>query len=90
MPVCSIDAEHKSEERYSKLSLAYTTPDEYQTIEEAIAEFSPLCALEPMIYTSEVSGGRKVIVIEYHDDYCREGGIVFEKIMQKLDIKICT
>lgn len=90
MSVCSMDAEYKSEERYSKLSLAYHTPQEYQTIEDAIAEFSPLCSLEPVIYTSDVSGGRKVIVIEYHDDYCREGGIVFEKIMQKLDIKICT
>lgn len=90
MAVCSIDAEYKSEERYSKLSLAYNTPDEYKDIENAIAEFSPLCSLEPMIYTSDISDGRKVLVIEYHDDYCREGGVVFESIMKKLDIKICT
>lgn len=32
MPVCSIVADHKSEERYTKLSLAYSTEEEHQMI----------------------------------------------------------
>jgi len=89
MAMCSIDAEYKGEERYSKLSLAYATEDEHQRIEDAITECTPKCSLEAMIYTTNISNGRKVIVIEYHDDYNREGGEVFEAIMKKLDITSC-
>ncbi len=86
---CTIDAEYKGEERYSKLSLAYATEEECQQINDAIKEITPSCSLTPSIYNSDVSGGRKVIVIEYHDDYDREAGDVFEKLMTKLGIDKC-
>lgn len=85
----SIIADHKSEERYAKLSLAYTTPEEKEQIERAIEECKGCCSLEPVIYGGDVTGGKKVIAIEYHDDCDRESGEVFEQILCKLGITEC-
>lgn len=90
MSNCSIDAEYKGEERYSKLSLAYATEDERARIEKAIAEITPDHNLTPSIYVSDISDGRKVLVIEYHDDYDREAGKIFERIMKALGITSCN
>lgn len=90
MHTCSIDAEHKGEERYSKLSLAFETEEERQRIEKAISDNVPQCELTPQIYTSDIANGRKVIVIEFHDDYDRSAGAVFEKIMKQLNITKCN
>jgi len=89
MPVCSIYADHKSEERYSKLSLVYSTEEEHQIIEEAISACTPLCSIEANIYGGDVVGGKKMITIEYHDDCDREGGNVFEAIIKQLGIQEC-
>lgn len=89
MSECTIFADHKSEERYSKLSLAYSTPEEKQQIEKAIKEAVVGCSIEPIIYGGDVTGGKKMITIEYHDDCDREGGEVYEKIMCSLGIKEC-
>jgi len=90
MDKCGIDAEYRGEERYSKLSLAYANAEEEKKINDAIEEASAMFAIKPQIYTSGISDGRKVIVVEYHDDYDRDAGEVFEKIMKKLDIKECS
>ncbi len=90
MKQCSIDAEYRGEERYSKLSLAYEGAEEKKKIDDAIQECTAMCtSLTPQVYTSESSNGRKLIVIEYHDDYDRDAGKVFEAIMKQLDIKVC-
>ena len=89
MTQCSIIADHKSEERYTKLSLAYSTPQEKEQIEQAIKECSTGCSIEPIIYGGDVTGGMKMITIEYHDDCDREGGAVYEKILCSLGIKEC-
>lgn len=89
MPVCSIVADHKSEERYSKLSLAYSTEEEHQMIEAAIAECTSLCPLKPNIYGGAVTEGKRMITIEYHDDCDREGGKVYDAIIKKLGIEAC-
>lgn len=90
MTKCGIDAEYRGEERYSKLSLACANSDEEKKINEAIDEIVPQFTIQPQIYTSNISDGRKVIIIEYHDDYDRDAGVVFEKLMKKLDIKECS
>ncbi len=89
MPMCSIIADHKSEERYSKLSLAYTTEEEHQMIEEAIAACTPMCSIQPNIYGGAVTQGKRMVTIEYHDDCDREGGAVFEAIIKRLGIEEC-
>ncbi|MGD9969102.1 MAG: hypothetical protein AB7S65_01480 [Sulfuricurvum sp.] len=89
MPVCSIFADHKSEERYSKLALVYSTDEEKQLIEEAIAKSTGQCTLEPNIYAGDVTNGKRMITIEYHDDCDREGGKVFDQIIAELGIEEC-
>ncbi len=89
MKQCSIDAIYHGEERYSKLSLAYTTEEEHQNIENALKEARKGVELQPQVYTTPVSNGKKVIVIEFHDDYDRNAGAVFDKMLGILDIKCC-
>jgi hypothetical protein len=89
MPVCSIVADHKSEEQYTKLSLAYSTEEEHQLIEKAIEECTPLCSITPNIYGGAVTEGKRMITIEYHGDCDREGGKVYEAIIKQLGIEEC-
>ena len=84
-----IDADFKSEERYAKISISYSTPEELSKIEAALAEAHKEVSLEESTYTTDIADGRKVFVVEYHDDYDREAGKVFEDLMRILNIKEC-
>jgi len=84
-----IDADFKSEERYAKISISYSNEEELHTIENALKEASEGVTLEQSTYTTDITHHRKVFVIEYHDDYDREAGVVFEKLMHILGIKEC-
>jgi len=85
-----IDAEFRSEERFSKLSLAYGDGEEKEkvntVVEKIIAKHSPM---KPETYTCTISNNREVLVIEYHDDNSRESGDIFEEMMKALDITKC-
>jgi hypothetical protein len=85
-----IDADYKGEERYTKISLAYETDEQYRQINDALAKIHEEHELERNIYLTENSSGRKLIVIEYHDDYDREAGAIFEKLMKMLNIERCN
>ena len=89
MPVCSIVADHKSEERYTKLSFAYSNEGEHQLIEKAISECKALCSLASNIFGGAVTEGKRMITIEYHDDCDREGGKVYDAIIKCLGIEEC-
>ena len=84
-----IDADFKSEERYAKISISFSTDAELKKIEEALAEAHKDVSLEESTYTTDIADGRRVFVVEYHDDYDREAGKVFETLMKLLDIKAC-
>jgi hypothetical protein len=85
-----IDAEFRSEERFSKLSLAYEGTEEKtkvnSVVEKIIAKHAPMV---PETYTCTISNNREVLVIEYHDDNSRESGDIFEEIMKELKIDHC-
>jgi len=84
-----IDAEIRSEERFSRLALAYETEKEKECVNDCIEKITAKHPMEPETYTTKVSNGKEVLVIEYHDDSCRESGEIFEEIIKTLDIKIC-
>jgi len=84
-----IDAEYKGEERYTKISLAYSTQEQYKKINGALEKVHEDYSLEQNIYESDIANGRKVIVIEYHDDYDRQAGAIFEELMKTLQIDHC-
>lgn len=85
-----IDAEVKSEEKYSKISIAYEGKEESKlvcsTVEKIIAKYD----IQPEQYTCNISHGREVLVVEYHDDVNRECGDIFEEMLKTLDIKTCS
>jgi hypothetical protein len=78
-----IDADYKGEERYTKISLAYDTEEQYKEINAALAQIHEEHKLDRNVYLTEN------IVIEYHDDYDREAGAIFEKLMKMLNIEQC-
>ena len=85
-----IDAEVRSEEKFSRLSLAYESEDEKQIVEKCINEHTSKHDMKPEMYTTKVANGKEVLVVEYHNDECRECGDIFENILCSLDIKECN
>lgn len=85
-----IDAEFRSEERFSRLALAYESEEEKKCVFECVDKMTKEHGIEPETYTTKVSNGKEVLVIEYHDDNARESGPIFEKMIKALDIKVCS
>jgi len=85
-----IDAEFRSEERFSRLALAYKGEEEKHKINSCIESIIAQYKIKPETYTTAISNDREVLVIEYHDDIDREAGKIFENIMCALDIKQCS
>ncbi len=84
-----IDAEFRSEERFSRLSLAYKGKEEKQRVIECVESIMAQHTMKAETYTTSVSNGREVLVIEYHDDMDRKAGDIFEAMMKALDITEC-
>ncbi len=89
MSIKPIDAEYRGEERYAKISFAYSNDEQYQQIENALAVELKNCDLDHNIYGSDISNGRKVLIIEFHDDYDRQSGQILENLIKKLGITEC-
>ncbi|MEA2091191.1 MAG: hypothetical protein U9O83_02365 [Campylobacterota bacterium] len=85
-----IDAEFRSEERFSRLSLAYKGHEEKEQVTTCIEKIIAKHKMQPETYTTSISKGREVLVIEYHDDMDRKAGDIFEEMMKALDIKECS
>jgi len=85
-----IVAEFRSEERFSRLALAYKGDEERNKVNSCVDKIIVKSTLKPEMHTTAVSGGREVLVIEYHDDLDRECGAIFEEIIKTLDIKVCS
>ncbi len=84
-----IDAEFRSEERFSRLSLAFCNKEEREKVISQVEKIVSKHSLTPDIHFSDISNGRAVMVIEYHDDNNREAGEIFEEIISTLDITSC-
>jgi predicted Co/Zn/Cd cation transporter (cation efflux family) len=86
-----IDAEFRSEERFARLSIAYETEEEKESVNSHVDRIVANYECKPEeIYTTKVSSGKEVLVIEYHDSCDREAGDVFEDIMKSLNITRCS
>ena len=81
-----LDAEFRSEERFSKLSIAYGNDEEKQKVNEEVEKIIAKHDMQPETYTTAVSNGKEVLVIEYADDVARESGAIFEEIIKALKI----
>ena len=85
-----IDAEFRSEERFSRLALAYQGDEEKNKVNKCVDTIVSKHSMKPEIHVTSISNGREVLVIEYHDDMSRESGAIFEEMIKALDIKVCS
>ncbi|MCD6258873.1 MAG: hypothetical protein RBR54_00630 [Sulfurimonas sp.] len=82
-----IDAQFKSEEKYAKLSIAYEGKEESELVCSTIDKVTAKYSIKPESYSCNISEGKDVVVLEYHDDVNREAGEVFEELIKALGIK---
>jgi len=85
-----IDAEFRSEEKFSKLSIAYEGKEESELVCCTIDNITSKYKIQPETYTCTISNNREVLVIEYQDDNDRESGPIFEEIIKALNITKCN
>jgi endo-alpha-1,4-polygalactosaminidase (GH114 family) len=85
-----IDAEFRSEERFSRLALGYISKEEKEAVQKQVEKSIKKSSLTPEIYTTKVSNGKEVFIVEYHDDCHREAGTIFEEIVKALNINECS
>lgn len=85
-----IDAECRSEERFSRLSLAYSNENEKKDVNNSVELVVAQYSKKPEIHSTTISNNREVLVIEYHDDTHRESGKIFEEILHRLNIAKCV
>jgi len=85
-----IDAEFRSEERFSRLALAYEGEKEKEKVNSCIDRIIAKYKIKPETHTTAISNNREVLVIEYHDDMDREAGVIFEEMICALEIKKCN
>jgi mevalonate kinase len=83
-----IEAIHHSEERYSSLTLVAFTEDQKSQIQEVLNTRQDLNRENIQISESKIDEMLET-TIEYHDDYDKESGIVFDQIMKKLKVEVC-
>lgn len=84
-----IDAEFRSEEKFSKLTFAYEGKEEGKLVCSTVDSIIEKYDKKPETYICNISNNKDVLVIEYHDDIYRESGPIFEEMMKALDIKQC-
>jgi len=87
----AMEADFKSEERYARLKLIFkASNNEEKMIEERIKEITNKYSLTPICCCIEGKEGSFQYNIEYHDDYDKEAGDIFEDIMRQLNITSCS
>ncbi len=85
-----IDIEVRSEERFSRIAIAYEGEEEKKKVIETAESIVAKYDVQPDDkHISDIGHNRSVFVIEYHDDMTRQSGPIFKEIMKALDIKKC-
>lgn len=88
----NIKAHFRREERYEGLQLVFGSDESAKAaILKAIEELKAETGQNPNVMENcNVSNPEKcAIYLEFEDDYDREGGEFFERLMRKLDIPCC-
>lgn len=88
----NIKAHFRREERYEGLQLVFGTDENAKTaILKAIDELKTETGLSPNVMENcDAAHPEKcALYLEFEDDYDREGGEFFERLMRKLNIDCC-
>ena len=80
---------HHSEERYASLTLVAYNQEQREQIRKVVEKRVPLNDSNITVSESEVDDILET-TIEYHDDYDKKSGEIFETIMRCLHITECN
>ncbi len=86
----SITAIHSREERYAKLELLYRSQSEREKIFDAISKSPVQTDSRVEVGETKESEQRGIIFLEFHDDYDKESGELFDIVIAKLGIDRCV
>ncbi|RUM45275.1 MAG: hypothetical protein DSY46_03360 [Hydrogenimonas sp.] len=85
----TITAIHSHEERYQKLELLYRNQEEKEKIVQAINQLSWRSECQVEISCVDEGENHGFVCIEFHDDYDKEAGPLFDTLLEKLGISRC-
>jgi hypothetical protein len=83
-----MDAQVRSEEKFSKLSIAYEGKEEGTIVCSTIDAITAKYSIKPESYICNISDDKNVVVVEYQDDIDRIAGTIFEEIIKTLKIEV--
>ncbi|MFA7354280.1 MAG: hypothetical protein WCZ70_06625 [Sulfurimonadaceae bacterium] len=84
-----MDAQVRSEEKFSKISISYEGKEESELVCSTIDKITSKYPIKSESYTCKISNKKDVVVLEYQDDVDRMAGKIFEEIIKTLNITIC-
>lgn len=84
-----MDAQVRSEEKFSKISISYEGKEEAELVCTTIDKITSKYPIKPESYTCRISNKKDVVVLEYQDDVDRMAGNIFEEIIKTLNITVC-
>ena len=87
-----IEAYHEMEERYAMLEIKFFDKDQSSQINRVLVDAIKEFEVSPdiMIEHNNSNQNEGVYIIEFHDDYDKESGEFFEKIIKDLNINHCS
>lgn len=88
MSAC-IKAYHRQEERYAGLNLKFTNVEDRERILKLVGELKEELKVDPDVFDNQEENGHGGVYIEFLDDYDKESGEFFERLIKGLDIKEC-
>jgi len=84
-----IKAYHEMEERYARLVIEYFTLEQKELIFHATNDLIKELKSYPSQTMQPKGEFQGEFTLEFNDDYDKEAGVFFEKIIQKLNINKC-
>ncbi len=87
-----IEAYHEMEERYAMLEIKFFNKEQSSQINSAIVNAIKEFEVSPDIMVEHDNNNKNegIYIIEFHDDYDKESGEFFEKIIKDLNIGRCS
>jgi hypothetical protein len=85
-------AYHEMEERYAMLEIKFFSEEQSKAINSVVTKAIKYFEVSPDIIVEHDANNKNegIYIIEFHDDYDKESGDFFEKIIKDLDIGQCS
>lgn len=89
MEKACIKAYHEMEERYARLILEYHNNQQRKEICDTVGQMIDDYSIAPAVTVIPKKDLSGEYCIEFHDDYDKQSGVFFEKLIKKLGVDHC-